>query len=89
MTHQSNSVIHDLAVCKKLCTYCKFWSIAYKYWTLLDAQVKKDEYFFRNSIALLEPKGRFFYFLNIPLFSPGGFFTFLVAVAHGVASAKK
>ena len=27
-----------------------------------------------------------FYFLNVCPFSPGGFFTFLVVVAHGVAS---
>ena len=47
----------------------------------MDTQVKKDEH--------LEIKKKsfehFFYFLNVRPFSSGGFFTFLVALAHGVS----
>ena len=38
---------------------------------------------FRKSKMLLEPKVTVFGFLNIHPFSPRGFFTFFVAVAHG------
>ena len=45
MTHKFNSVIHDLAVCKKLCEYSNFdLSTTYTYWTLADAPVKKDKH---------------------------------------------
>ena len=30
-----------------------------------------------------------FYFLNVPSFSPKGFFTFLVVLAHGTARCSK
>ena len=46
MTHKFNSGIHNLAVCKKnfviIVTFAL--SITYKYWTLADARVKKDEH---------------------------------------------
>ena len=46
MTHKFDSVIHDLAVCKKnFVNVVTFGlSITYTYWTLADARVKKDEH---------------------------------------------
>ena len=58
--------------------------ITYTYWTLADAQVIKEEHF-RKLKILLEPKVTFD-FLNVHPLSPGGFFTFSVAVAHGAPS---
>ena len=45
MTHKFDSVIHDLAVCKKKFVNIVIFglSINYTYWTLADAWVKKDE----------------------------------------------
>jgi hypothetical protein len=54
----------------------------YTYWTLVDARVKKDEHF-ESQKYYLESK-YFFDFLNVHPLSPGGFFTFLIALAHGV-----
>ena len=48
----------------------------------MDARVKKDEHLEIQKKSF-EPHVTFFYFLNIRPFSPGGFFTFLVALAHG------
>jgi hypothetical protein len=46
MTHKLDSVIHDLAVCKKnfvnIVTFGL--SITYTSWTLADARVRKDEH---------------------------------------------
>ena len=72
-------VIHDLA---NIVTFCL--SITYIYWTIADAQVIKEEHF-RKLKILLEPKVTFD-FLNVHPLSPGGFFTFSVAVAHGAPS---
>ena len=62
-------------------------SITYTYWTLADAQVKKDEH-------LENQKCHFgsmyhFDFLNVCPFSTRSFFTFFVAMAHGVAAQSK
>ena len=84
MTHKFNSGIHNLAVCRKnfviIVTFAL--SITYIYWTLADAWVKKDEHLI-NQKCYMDPSN-IFDFLNVRPFSPRGFFTFLVAVAHGV-----
>ena len=59
-------------------------SNTYTLWTLVDGRVKKDEH--------LENQKRhfgsmyYFHLLNVGPFPPRGFFTFLIAVAHGAAS---
>ena len=45
----------------------------------------EKEQTFRKSKILLELQATFLNFLNVRSFSPGGLFTFLVAVAHGEA----
>ena len=58
-----------------------FLSITYTYWTLADVWVKKDEHLGQQICHFRSVYH--FDFLNIRPFSPTGFFTFLVAVAHG------
>jgi hypothetical protein len=53
-------------------------SINHIYW------VKKDEHLLITKNASLNPC-KFYFFLNVQTFLPRGFFTFLVAVAHGAA----
>ena len=56
----------------------------YTYWTLADAWVKKDEHLENQKRHF----GSMYYFqlLDVSPFPPRGFFTFLIAVAHGAAS---
>ena len=51
----------------------------------MDARAKKDEHFENKNCYL--GSIFFFNFLNVHPLSPGGFFTFLIALAHGVAGA--
>ena len=44
MTHKLDSGIYDLAVCKYMYVVTFALFIAYTYWTLVDARVKKDEH---------------------------------------------
>ena len=83
MTHKFNSLIHDLAVCKKLCKHSNFWFVTYTYWTLADPRVVKDEHL-ENQKCYLN-LNKIFDLLNVHPFSPRSFFTFLVAVVHGAA----
>ena len=48
----------------------------------MDARVKKDEYLENQKVTWTLNK--IFDFLKVHPFSPKGFFTFLVALAHGV-----
>ena len=59
-------------------------SITYTYWTLVDAWVKKYEHLENQNVTWTP--NNIFDFLNFCSFSPGGFFTFLVVVAHGAAA---
>ena len=61
-----------------LCNFLN--SSSYTYWTLEDARVKENEHL-ENQNVILGPSN-IFDFLNIHPFSPGGFRTFLVALAH-------
>ena len=57
--------------------------ITYTYGTLADAWVKKDKHL--ESQKYYMDLCNIFDFLNVHPFSPRGFFTFLVTVAHGAA----
>ena len=59
-------------------------SITYPYWTLAYPRVKKDEHLENQKRHF----GSMYYFqlLDVSPFPPRGFFTFLIAVAHGAAS---
>jgi hypothetical protein len=60
-------------------------SITYKNWTLVDAWGKKDRHLGNKKNVTFSPSN-IFDCLNVSPFSPGGFFIFLVAVAHGAPS---
>ena len=79
MTHSFYSGIHYLAVCLRLRKYSNFCQLSFDYtvWTIVDARVKKDEHLEIQTILLFGPQVTF---LNFHPFSPGGFFTFLVAL---------
>ena len=52
----------------------------------MDAQVKKDKQLEKFKKLIWTPSN-ISSFLNVRPFSPGGFFTFLVALAHGAPGA--
>ena len=58
------------------------FDLYYKYRILVDAQVKKDKQLEIQNIIWTPCNN--FNLLNLRPFSTGGFFTFLVALAHGV-----
>ena len=74
-----------MTLCKNFVSTATFaLSITYTNWTLVDVRVKKDKYL-ENQNVTFSPCN-IFHFIKVHPFLPKGFFTFLVAVAHGVAS---